>query len=65
MSLKLLVNNKEIWDAFNREIDERISSSHRQMEQAQTSEELFRQQGHVAALRKLKQLRDKVNGLDK
>jgi len=64
MSLKLFVNNKDLWDAFNKEIDERISFAHRQMEQAQTSEDLFRQQGHVAALRKLKQLRDKVNGTD-
>jgi hypothetical protein len=62
MSLKLLVNNKDIWEAFLEEIEERVEFAHRQLEQASTMEDMFRLQGEVRALRKLYKLRDKVNG---
>lgn len=57
-----MVNQKDIWDAFQEELDERISSVHIQMEQASQPEYFWRYQGEVFALRRLKQLRDKVNG---
>ena len=62
MSIKLLVNNKEIWQAFLEEMDTKLERVHVQMEQANTQEELYRLQGHAACLRRLKRLRDEVNG---
>ena len=63
MSLKTFVNNKNEWDAFLQELDVRISSAHRNLEQASTSTEIHRAQGTVLALRQLKYLRDKINGI--
>jgi len=62
MSLKKLVNDKQIWDAFLVEIEERISAQHRSMENVTDTAELYRHQGSVRALRNLQYLRDKVNG---
>jgi hypothetical protein len=61
MSLKLLVNNIHIWDAFVKELDERISGTHRSMENISDTAELYRHQGAIKAMRQLKYLRDKVN----
>ena len=36
MSLKTFVNNKKEWDAFNEELDVRITYAHRNLEQANT-----------------------------
>ena len=63
MSLKTFVNNKAEWDAFLEELEARISSAHRNLEQAGTSIEIHRAQGTVLALRQLKYLRDKINGI--
>ena len=63
MSLKTFVNNKAEWDAFTEEMDVRISIAHRNLEQASTSIEIHRAQGTVLALRQLKYLRDKINGI--
>ena len=57
------MNNKNEWDAFLQELDVRISSAHRNLEQASTSIEIHRAQGTVLALRQLKYLRDKINGI--
>lgn len=62
MSIKLLVNNKDIWESFLEEVEERIQTAHKQLEQASSTEELYRLQGEVRALRRLEYLRDKVNG---
>ena len=62
MSIKLLVNTKEIWEAFVEELDTKIERVHVQMEQATTPEAFYRLQGHVTCLRRLKRLRDEVNG---
>ena len=62
MSLKLLVNNKDIWEAFLEEMETKIERVHTQMEQATAPEDLYRLQGHAACLRRLKRLRDEVNG---
>ncbi len=61
MSLKLLVNDKKIWDSLNEELDRRINFIHVQMEQTLKSEDLYRLQGEARALRKIKQLRDQIN----
>ena len=63
MSLKTFVNNKAEWDSFIEEMDVRISIAHRNLEQASTSIEMHRAQGTVLALRQLKYLRDKINGI--
>lgn len=62
MSLKLIVNDKNLWDALLGELDERINFTHKQLEQATDTQEMYRLQGEIRALRRLKQLRDKVNG---
>ena len=61
MSLKLLVNNKEAWDAFEIELNERIQNSYRMFSQTEESNVMYRMQGQVHALNALKQLRLKVN----
>lgn len=61
MSLKLMVNDPKIWNAFCEELDELIGFTHRQLEQAEGND-LYRYQGAVSAYKKLKMLRDKVNG---
>jgi len=61
VSLKLLVNNKEAWDAFEVELDERIQNSYRMFSQTEESNVMYRMQGQVHALNALKQLRLKVN----
>ena len=62
MSLKLLVNDKNLYDDFLEELDQRISSAQRTLEQVATVEEMYRAQGAITALRNLKLLREKVNG---
>ena len=61
-NLKPLVNDKILWDSFLEEVDKRISEVHRVMEQSTRAEDLYRLQGQAFALRKIKQLRDQVNG---
>ena len=62
MSLKLIVNDKNLWDALLEELDERIHFTHKQLEQTTDTHEMYRLQGEVRSLRRLKLLRDKVNG---
>ena len=62
MNLKPLVNNHEIWNSFNEELDRRLNYVHIQMEQTIKQDDLFRLQGEARALRRLKLLRDEVNG---
>ena len=62
MSLKSFVNNKAEWDAFCIELDVWIAEQHKRLEQAELPIELHRAQGSIATLRRLKYLRDKVNG---
>jgi hypothetical protein len=63
MSLKSFVNNGLEWDAFVEELDARIAVAHRNLEQANSSIDLHRAQGTIIALRQLKYLRDKINGI--
>ena len=62
MSLKAFVNNKSDWDDFCEMLDEEISMYHKRLEQSNSYLELYRTQGCIQALRKLKYLRDKLNG---
>lgn len=62
MIIKQLVNSTALWDAFNKELDERIQFTQKQLEQRDEQQEIYRLQGEIRALRSLKTLRDKVNG---
>jgi len=61
VSLKLLVNNPEAWNAFEAELEERIQSSYKQFSQSDEQHVMYRVQGQIYALQALKQLRLKVN----
>ena len=52
-------------DHFNNYIDAVIQQQHRVMEQTDNTVVLHRAQGAIHSLRKLKQLRDEVNGSTK
>jgi len=62
MSLKAFVNNKAEWDAFCEELDVWIAEQQRRLEQGEMTIDLHRCQGAIGILRRLKYLRDKVNG---
>ena len=62
MEIKRLVNDKVLWDSFCEVVDEYIAFTHKQLEQMPDPTDFHRLQGEVKAYRKLKQLRDKVNG---
>jgi len=61
VSLKLLVNNPEAWNAFEAELEERIQASYKQFAQSDEQHVMYRVQGQIYALQALKQLRLKVN----
>jgi len=60
--LKPLVGNNRQWEAFNNYLDDAIEQHHKVMEQSTDIIALHRQQGAIAVLRRLKQLRDEVVG---
>ncbi len=62
MSLKTWVNDKEGLDEFNKYLEELIYLQHKKMEQSNDLQEVYQAQGAIAALRKLKLLRETVNG---
>ncbi len=64
MQIKRLVNDAPLWNSFLEEIDARIAFAHKQIEQRVEVSEMYRLQGEIKALRSLKQLRDKINGVD-
>lgn len=61
MSLKPLVNNKDLWDDFNTYLDLRIELYQKSLEQEKDPIFIYRTQGSISALRKLKSLREEVN----
>jgi len=61
MSLKKLVNDKELYEEFLKHVDGLIYLQHKQMEQATEPVIFYRAQGAVTTLRKLKHLREQVN----
>ena len=56
------MNNNRQWEAFNDYIDINILVHQNVLEQTSDTVLVHRQQGAIAALRKLKYLRDEVNG---
>jgi TATA-binding protein-associated factor Taf7 len=61
MSLKKLVNDKQLYDEFLKHVDDLIYLQHKQMEQATEPVIFYRAQGAINQLRKLKHLREQVN----
>jgi 3-phenylpropionate/cinnamic acid dioxygenase small subunit len=57
-----LVNKKNKWDAFNAVLDNHILFHQKTLEQSADEKELFKAQGAITALRKLKYLKEEVNG---
>jgi tRNA splicing ligase len=64
-ALSDLVNRKMKWDAFNYVLDNYISFHQKTLEQSADEKELYKAQGAIAALRKLKYLKEEVNGSGK
>lgn len=62
MSLKQWVNDKNAMDDFIKHLDDLIWLQHKQMEQASEPAIFYRAQGAISQLRKLKLLRETVNG---
>ena len=60
--LKQWVNNKDFMDAFIAHLDDLIYLQHKQMERSEEPAVLYRAQGSINTLRKLKLLREQVNG---
>ena len=60
-----LVNKKNKWDAFNAVLDNYISFHQKTLEQSTDTVELYKAQGAISALRKLKYLKEDVNGTGK
>ena len=62
MHLKQLVNDKECYEQFQQHIDDLITMRQRALETANENTVIYRQQGAIDVLRKLKLLRETVNG---
>lgn len=60
-ALKPLVNNQTQWKAFEEMIDFYVLMKQNTLEQSSDPQELYRSQGAIAALKRLKKLRDEVN----
>ena len=60
--LKPLVENKQLLDSFNNYIDLLIERQHSAIEQADNDIMMYRAQGAIATLRKLKLMRWEVLG---
>ena len=63
MNLKKLVNDKALWDNFLEYLDDSIAKNHLALEQADNTVIIHRLQGAIGALRRLKYLREEMNGV--
>ena len=61
MHLKQLVNDKECYEQFQQHLDDLIYMRQRALESANDSVTMYRQQGAIDVLRKLKLLKETVN----
>ena len=59
--LKQIVNTKPVWDSFLEYLDKTITLIHKRLEQEADVEKIYRAQGEIAALRRLKYMRDEFN----
>jgi len=63
MNLKKLVNDKALWDNFVEYLDDAIAKNHTALEQSDNHVVIHRLQGAIGALRRLKYLREEMNGV--
>jgi hypothetical protein len=61
MILRKLTTDKELWDAFVEYIDDAIAKQHKTLEQASDMPMIYKLQGSIACLRRMKYLRDELN----
>ena len=61
MILRKLTTDKELWDAFVEYIDDAIAKQHKSLEQATEISMVYKLQGSIACLRRMKYLRDELN----
>lgn len=60
--LKGLTTNNSQWEAFCEMLEFNICEQQRKLEQAVDMSDVFKAQGAIASLRRLKYLKDEVNG---
>ena len=63
--LKPLAENKRLLDSFNNYLDLLIERQHNALEQSENNIMLYRAQGSIATLRRLKLIREEVLGANK
>ena len=63
--LRKLTTDKELWDAFVEYIDDAIAKQHKTLEQATEVSMMYKLQGSIACLRRMKFLRDELNSRSK
>jgi hypothetical protein len=56
-----LVNRKQKWDAFNAVLDKYLELYFKKLEQSVDLHDIYRAQGSIDALQKLKYLKEEVN----
>ena len=61
ITLRKLTTDKELWDAFVVYIDDAIEKQHKTLEQATEVSIVYKLQGYIACLRRMKYLRDELN----
>ena len=61
ITLRKLTTDKELWDAFVEYIDDAIEKQHKTLEQATEVSMIYKLQGSIACLRRMKFLRDELN----
>jgi hypothetical protein len=61
-TLKKLVNDAPLWEAYLDYLDSKIKAAHIKLEQETKPDAMFKIQGEIASLRRLKYMRDEVNG---
>lgn len=64
MSIKKLVNDPSVHGPFLEELDDWIERERKSLEACTDTVDIYRHQGAVRVLRRLKTLRDIVNGRD-
>ena len=60
ITLRKLTTDKELWDAFVEYIDDAIAKQHKALEQATEVPMIYKLQGSIACLRRMKYLRDEL-----
>jgi hypothetical protein len=65
MKLRKLTTDKELWDSFVEYIDDSIAKQHKALEQATEVPMIYKLQGSIACLRRMKYLRDELNSKDR